>query len=343
MSLLDCYDARLDGLADLAGDLDPTSAESLLEWQVSQWRSFADRLGFRAELQPAIEAAVKTKGQFGSLTAVAVSLVAQWIDQRPAQNTPPGYPAEQIADLIADTVAAWRSETLSLWRVEKPVTSIVGNGCAAGFRAFPTANSATYFRPALSADSTPRHSCAYTTPVVVYLGTWPWYHGGSLNEDAPGLRWRAAAGAKPGEQGVRALIAAWAPAGNAATDARDVLDHYRYYQQKIDSLLAPLPSSQGQPGALYTTPTGLIRASMETVKGRYLRGPLGPVSVVAHNHIIRCFAAFWAMRRALMKHAEELDGDIIARLKSTGDPCAADLAGKYNEPKEKSANLEITK
>lgn len=343
MAQLDCYDANLEELADLAGDLDPTSAESLLEWQVGQWRSFADRLGFRAELQPAIEAAVKTKGQFGSLMSVGVSLVQQWIDLRPAQTTPSGYPADKIADLIAHTVAAWRSETLSLWRVVKPAGGIVGNGCVAGFRAFPTGNSATYFRGALSSDPTPRDSCTYNTPVVVYLGTWPWYYGGSLNEDAPGLRWRSASGAKPGEQGVRAMIAAWTPQGNAATDARDVLEHYRTYQENLSTVLAELPTTQGAPGALYKTETGIVRASLETVRGRYLRGPLGPVSVVAHNHIVHCVAAFWSMRRALMSHAPALDDDLIARLKSTGDPCAAELQAGKKKPIQKVPKLEIKK
>ena len=343
MAHLDCYDASLEELADLAGVLDPTSAESVLEWQVTQWGSFADRLGFRTELQPAIEAAVKTKGQFGSLMSVGVSLVQQWIDLRPSQRTPSGYPADKIADLIADTVAGWRSETLSLWRVVKPAAGMVGNGCVAGFRAFPTANSETYFDEGLSSDPTPRDSCTYNTPVVVYLGTWPWYYGGSLHEDAPGLRWTSAAGARPGEQGVRAMVAAWTPQGNAATDARDVLEQYRRYQKNISSMLAELPTTQGAPGALYKTASGIIRASMEGVRGRYLRGPLGAVSVVAHNHIVRCVAAFWSMRRALIGHASALDEDLIARLKSTGDPCAAELAGAKKKPIPKSAKLEIKK
>ena len=311
----------------------------LLEWQVVQWRSFADRLGFRAELQPAIEAAIKTKGQFGSIMSVGVSLVANWVDSRSAPVRPSGYPAEKTADLIADTIAAWRGEPLSLWRVEKEAGSLAGNGCVAGHRAFPTGNAVTYFRPALSSDPTPRESCTYNTPIVVFLGTWPWYYGGALNEEAPGLHWRSAGGARPAEEGVRAMVSAWTPLGNAAIDARDVVKHYTTYMDHLGPALSSMGTSTGAPGSLFVTAGGEIRASLETVEHRYIRGPLGPVSILAHNHIIRCFASFFALRRALMRDSAKLPAAVIDRLKATGDPCTSALDGK----KPKAPGGKITK
>lgn len=331
-TLLDCYAEGLDQVADIAGDLDVGSPDSLLTWQVAQWRSLADRLGFRAEIDPALEAAVKTKGQFGSLQNVGVNAFTLWIDARPKRQTPNDYPADKLADLRADTIAAWREQPQSLWRVEKDAASIAGNGCVGKWRAFPTANSDTYFRPALSADPTPRGTCTYNTPIVVYLGTWPWYYGGALIEEAPGFHWQSYESARPAEQAARAMVSAWTPIGNAAIDGRHVVTHYQEYRRRIDPILANLSTEQGSPGSLYRTAGGEIRVSLDSSAGRYVDGSLGPISLRAHNHIMRCFGAFLSLRRAMLRDVAALKPDVISRLKASGDECVLQVIGDAPAP-----------
>jgi len=318
---LACYGPHIPALADLAGAVDVDSQDSWEAWYVAQWRAFADGVGFREVLDPAIESVLKSKGKLGCLTEVPIKALINWIDTVGAVGqSPADYPAEKIALLREQAIEEWRSSTQSLWRVSVDPGSLPGKGCVGPYRVFPHLHAETYFREALSQDPTPQAGSTWSTPLVLFLGTWPWYSGAALFDLAPGLRWRSVGQARPAEQGARVMASAWTPLGNARIDARDVAAQFDRLMSSMRSILSDVKPEPTGPGSVYGAPGGLLRVYLGEVRGRYLNGPQGPVSVAAYNHCVRCFAAFFALRRAMLRGT--LSDAIREVLNKNPDPCA---------------------
>lgn len=326
---LACYGPHIPALADLVGAVDVESQGSWEAWYVAQWRAFADGVGFREVLDPVLESVLKSKGKLGSLTEAPINALVQWIDTLGAVGqSPADYPAEKIALLREQIIEEWRSSAKSLWRVSVEPGSMAGKGCVGSYRVFPHIHAGTYFRGALSQDPTQPAGCAWSTPLVVFLGTWPWYSGAALFDLAPGLRWRSVGQARPAEQGARVMASAWTFLGNARIDARDVVAQFDRLMSVMGPMLSEVKAEPSGLGSVYGVPGGLLRVYLGDVRGRYLNGPLGPVSLAAYNHCVRCFAAFFALRRAMMTGT--LKDGIRDVLNKNPDPC---VFGKFPSKK----------
>ncbi len=317
---LACYGPRISALAGLTEDLDPMSQSSWESWYIARWQAFADGIGFREALDPAIESVQKSGGMLGALAKVPVNALVQWIDKHGAKGqSQADYPAEKIALLREQVIEEWRATPSSLWRVSVDAENLPGHGCIGKYRLFPQLHAATYFRKALSQDPTPQATCTGSMRQVVFMGTWPWYSGAALFDHAPGLRWRSIGEARPAEQGARVMTSAWTRLGNAKIDARDVAAQFDRLIEAMSPIFSTIQPVSAGPGTVYGTPGGLLRVDMGDTRGRYLNGPLGPVSINAYNHCIRCFSAFFALRRALMRG--ELNDNLRAALNKNADPC----------------------
>jgi len=303
-------------LADLAGEVDPDSYESWEAWYLRRWREFADSIGFRETLEPVIATAKKSKGMLGLLPEVTVNSLRLFIDSS-SPDEPADYPTEKVALLRAETVEDLRGTATSLWRVDLDPNELPAMGCVGPYRAFPTNHAATYFRGAIAEEPTPA-GCS-SSPMVAFLGTWPWYTGAGLFDRAPGMRWRSVGDVRPGEQAARAMASAWTILGNARVDARQVQAHYDRLVTTSGPLISELPQEPSGPGSLYGRPGGLIRVYLGDTEGRYLNGPLGPLSIRGYNHCIRCFSAFFSLRRAMMRAS--LTADVKKTLNANPDPC----------------------
>ncbi|MCA9695868.1 MAG: hypothetical protein KC636_40195, partial [Myxococcales bacterium] len=88
-------------------------------------------------------------------------------------------------------------------------------------------------------------------------------------------------------------------------------------------VVAKVQSKPSGPGSLFITAEGTIQAHLVAAQNQHLIGPLGPLSVRAFNHCVRCFAGFWALRRAIVDNATAMPAKIKLALEATSDPCVA--------------------
>ena len=317
---LACYGSGLHAVADLAGDVDPISKASLDDFQIRQWRSVADTFGFRDALEPALQAAKKSGGAFGSITNVAINAFAVHIESRGTPAAPHRYPTAQINAVRAEVIEQWRGQSRGLWRLEAEPVDLPGRACVGDFRVFPSSGAPDYFQTP-ERDTPAMRTCVWSSPLVVYLGTWPWYHGSSLLETAPGLHWRRSGAHQPIHQALRAYSSAWTLEGNAAIDAREVYEQFDHFRRATEPLTASLPKEHPGPGELFLASDGLLRVYLSDDDDAYLNGPLGPVAARAYNHIARSVGAFFALRRAMLRAPTKLPAKVQNLLKGGADPC----------------------
>ncbi len=327
---LACYGSGLHAIADIAGDVDPSSKDSLDEFQIRQWRAVADTFGFRDALEPALQAAKKSGGAFGSITNVALNAFAGHVESQTSPPTPDGYPAAQINAVRAQVIEQWREQPRGLWRLEAEPVDLPGRACVGDHRVFPSSGAPDYFQTPAS-DTPAMRTCVWSSPLVVYLGTWPWYHGSCLLEAAPGLHWRQSGNHQPIHAALRAYASAWTLAGNAAIDARDVYEQIDHFRRATEPLTASMKRESPGPGDLYRTENGLIRVYLADANNTYLNGPLGPVSIRAYNHILRSVGAFFALRRAMMRAPTKLPAKVQNILKNGADPCPKKAFGPVGD------------
>jgi len=169
-----------------------------------------------------------------------------------------------------------------------------------------------------------RPRCGQEAPLRLSLGTFPWVYGHRLQAPAPGALWRSFGERLPATLALEIAASLWHPRGNLRQDARQVVSHWRHWRATTRELVAALPESNDNPPATKC----LVRSGqlLEACEGQGelvgLNGPRGFICADAYNFIQRRFAAFFAMRRALVRaRKRKLPSELRSLLNANPDPC----------------------
>lgn len=168
--------------------------------------------------------------------------------------------------------------------------------------------------------------CGWSTPLRLSLGTFPWVYGHRLQAPAPGLSWRSNATQDPAPAALKIAAGFWHPEGNLTADAREVFAAWKHWRATTGPLIAPLPSSTTIAGAVYRVGERLAAHQADGATAG-INGPRGFICVNAYNHVQERFAAFFTMRRALLRGRRHLSPELRKLLMSNKDPCIRQQLG----------------
>ncbi len=359
MDILDCYGAEIDALGDLAGDFDYLSTVEREAWIAHQWTELAEAMGWSEELAEAFDRIRYSRLGMAQSTAIALAAfrsVAQR-DQESQANADRARVREQaLMTLAGRSGHVWRVEVdaASLpsgvcsgasapkrpLRVGRPVSapSKPVDPSARSTSAASTSGGREQLKPqrVFLADVGPsyfwdpaprvlhyRPGCGQQAPLRLSLGTFPWVYGHRLQAPAPGALWRSFGERLPAALGLEIAASLWHPRGNLRQDGREVVSHWRHWRSTTSELVAAIPESSDDPLS-----SGCLARSghvLETCKGQGqlvgLNGPRGFICADAYNFIHRRFAAFFAMRRALLRAQKKLSRELRALVDANPDPC----------------------
>ena len=366
--MLECYDADLDALADLAGDFDFLSTIEREAWISRQWTEIAAATGWADELDTAI--AGLRRGRIGLADVSATALAAFRRVARGRLEDESRSDRARVRAEVLGTIGAGPGE--DLWRAELDVTSVasgvcygltqwrprpptvkasqlvgVAPGVAGGSeggaktpskglaaeprpdvvtlpqRAFLADAGPSYFGPPIPSTLLHRPGCGWQTPLRLCLGTFPWVYGHRLQAPAPGLGWRSTAAHQPAAVALEIASGLWQPSGNLRQDAREVAAQWKHWRAATAPLVGSLPAAEGsvqRAGGLYRRGMVLeVFQGSEELVG--LNGPRGFVCAAAYNFVQRRYAAFFAMRRALVRARAKLIPELRGILNANPDPC----------------------
>ena len=168
--------------------------------------------------------------------------------------------------------------------------------------------------------------CGWQTPLRLSLGTYPWVYGHRLQAPAPGLSWRSNSQSHPAVVAMRIAAGLWHESGNLQQDAREVASHWKQWRSTTAPLVRALPVSAQVAGTLYRDGERLrVFQGSEELAG--VNGPRGFVSAAAFNFVQGRFAAFFAMRRALLRARRQLTPELRDALIANPDPCLRQQLG----------------
>ncbi|MBZ5709285.1 hypothetical protein [Nannocystis pusilla] len=335
--LTTCYGSDLEAVADLVPDFDARSADALSLFNLSQWTDIAETLGFVTQLQTAAGALLKARQGPANLHAAALATFETWHRERP-RNLSPAIPAAVRSarakvrhDVLVGYTAAHSSE---LWFLDQQPASLRGSACfdrgatTLSGRAFLDDAPVNLLHKNRSVEATT--ACGWGGPVLLSLGTFPWVYGGRLYRTPPALDWDATATHNPAVTAMRLCASMWQPEGNLRQDARTVVYRYRHFREAVDLVLRDLPLYDPRrlvPGRLYRRGL-LLHVEQASLELATVQTPLGPLAGNAHNYIVRRFAAFFALRRALLRDATRLSPALAALVAQNPDPCLRAFAPK---------------
>lgn len=329
-ALTSCYGADVEALADAAGPLGEVSSASLEEFVLRQWRDVAATLGFQQPLESLARGLRSAHGGLSSLHSAALAAFEQWHRARSRE-------VSQVSVALRLARARVRHEVLvqyaaarpdRLWVLDEPATSLADGACftqapgSTGLsgRAFLEDPGPGYFHGVRPPSS--QGACGWQTPVFLSLGTYPWVYGSRLVRTPPGLDWEEAGQWSPAATAMSLCSRLWQPEGNLTQDARAVVFAWRHYKQQTDAALRDVPAYSGRvvAGQLHRRShfLGVDQASLEL---ETVQAPAGPLNAAAHNYIVRRFAAFFALRRALLSAPHRLTPDQARTLAKNPDPC----------------------
>ncbi len=197
-------------------------------------------------------------------------------------------------------------------------------------RAFIADSGPSYFWPAAPRVLVYRPGCGNDAPLRLSLGTFPWVYGHRLQAPAPGSLWRSDAGAhSPAAVALEIASSLWQPAGNLRQDAREVVAHWRHWRDTTGALLDEIPAvgEVARSGDCLYRRGHLLEVCQGSLELVGLNGPRGFICAAAFNAIQRRFAAFFAMRRALVRARARLPSELRRALNNNPDPC---LRGQLN-------------
>jgi len=358
MSILDCYGADLDALADLVGDFDYLSTREREAWVAGQWRMIAQAMGWSDELDAALERIKTTRLGLAQSTAVAIaafrSVASGDEDEEPIADR------ARVRQTVLMTLGA---HTTNVWRIDADAASVPSGVCFSSGRAAEgrgsireraarldspgkslaqdelgrevTTDDTLAKRRAFLADSGPsyfwgpaprvihyRPGCGLESPLRVSLGTFPWVYGRRLQAPSPGLLWRSSGEYIPAAIGLEIATSLWHPAGNLRQDAREVVAHWQHWRETTRGLIDALPEAGDEPqrgDELYRSGALLQSAQDDEYVG--VNGPRGFICAAAYNYIQQRFAAFFAMRRALLRARGRLPKELRVFVDANPDPC----------------------
>lgn len=168
--------------------------------------------------------------------------------------------------------------------------------------------------------------CGWSTPLRLNLGTFPWVYGHRLQSPAPGLSWRSSSTQHPAPVALRIAAGFWHPEGNLSADARDVVSAWRHWRETAGPLVAALPTSPTTAGEVYRVGERLVAHQTDDASAG-INGPRGFICVAAYNFIQERFAAFFAMRRVLLRARRHLSPELRQLLMTNKDPCVRQQLG----------------
>ena len=304
LSIFSAYD--VEGLVGVAPDLDLLSPREREAWSAELWRRVAAPIGFEGELGEAIAEARRARPRLVGLHEAALFAFGRFVARRKTSD-PPELVRARLEVLRA---LGRRAQAGGLWEVTADAAELPGQGCYAHAsgelrRVFDRDGAPGYLGGALGGPAPVAEGpCGWSVPVRLVLGTFPWVYAGQLGREAPGLRWGALGEVSPALEAMRLSMSLLTPLGNLRQDARTVAVAAARYLRLTAPILAALPTwragDKGTAGRLYVRDGQLYahHASLDVVT---LTGPHGELSAVAHNAVMTRFAAFFALRGAVMR------------------------------------------
>lgn len=302
---LSCYGADIPALADLVGDFDLRSPVDTRAWYTAEWTAVADLLGFSQQLAAELGRRRGAHDWVAASSEAGTAAFAVWLRQRRPGVTP-AHAAVQ-SSVLAELAAAGRARG-ELWRVEVDPTTLESGAChddaGGSSRAFYPDTAPGYFGEGWPGPP-PRTAsrCGWQTPLVLHLGTFPWVYSSRLDVTGPGLRW-ASAESFPALAAFRVMASFLAPEANLLQDARQVAAIYRHFATHTAPLLARVAGARAgtttEVGRLYRR-GGFLHVHQGSLHVAGLDGPRGRLPAVAYNYILRRFASFFAVRRAVVR------------------------------------------
>ena len=304
----------------------------------------AATLGVLGPLGRTLSGIQHVRGGLLGLHATALGAFEVWQKERALSPAIPPVVRAQRARVRQEVLLGYAAQRPDrLWAIDEPAPMLAHGACFErgpathlSGRAFLDDTSASYFHTARTGKAQP--ACGWEGPVFLSLGTYPWVYGGRLQRTPPGLDWDTAGSHAPAAIGMRLCASLWQPEGNLQQDARAIVFAYRHYRQATDRVLQSVPPFDARiaaPGELYRRGL-LLHAEQASLEVFTLRSHLGPLAANAHNYVIRRFAAFFALRRALLLNPARLTAEQQRLIRDNADPCLRPYA-----PKDLSNTLSL--
>ncbi|MBZ5709657.1 hypothetical protein [Nannocystis pusilla] len=334
--LTTCYGPEVEAVADLAGDLGPFSSTNFANFNLRQWLDVAGTLGFGPALVAAVDQLRNQRDGLLALTPTALYTFDRWFNALPRASSATVPLAVRTArakarhDVLFTYAAARRTRG---WFIDERASDLAGGasfspeGTTLSGRAFYNDVASSFLHPHRITDEAPVG--AWQSRVLLSLGTFPWVYGTRLYASAPALAWEPAGGWSPALTGMALCADMWQPDTNLVQDAREVVVRYQHFRKTCDEALRDVPNYDARiaiPGRLYREGL-LLRADQTSLSVITLSTPLGPLNAVAYNYVTRRFAAFFALRRALLA-APRLGPELVVSIAKNPDPCLASFAPK---------------
>ena len=357
--ILDCYDDALDSFTDdLAGDFEFLSSSEREAWLAQQWAKVAEGGGWGDAFSRMLTNLQQSQLGLVSIESAALSAFSSFIRrerEEPGRSDRALVRASVLEALQEKSPAhLWRVETdpgglpsgacygRALWR---PAPLNAKDGVLAGQpggvkaeKAGEGAQVTVLPQPTFLADAGPSYfwdpappsmalnlGCGWSTALRLSLGTFPWVYGHRLQAPAPGLAWRSNSTKHPAPVAMRIAAGMWHPDGNLRTDARDVVSAWKHWRDATQPLVAALPAV-ATPGKVFRDGERLV-ADPVSAEVAGINGPRGFVCVAAYNFVQERFAAFFAMRRALLRSRRHLTPELRQLLMTNKDPCVRQQLG----------------
>lgn len=322
---LACYAADLDSAAALVGDFDLRSPAETHGWLRAEWQAIADSIGFSQQFGEALAAVRAVRDDGSAIHRAAAAAFARWL-----ARTRPGIGETQARvqwEVLAELAAA-----RSPWRVMVDPSTLASGACYREgdrmLRAFYADTAAGYFSDGWDGPRPRAESpCGWTTPLVLHLGTFPYVYSTRMDGAGPGLRW-ASAEIHPAVDGLRAMAGPLSPAGNLRQDLPQVATifaHFRNHTRAMVEAIPLFPPGRASPGVLYRR-NGFLHVHQGSIATAGVQGPRGFISAPAYNYILRRFACFFAVRRAVLR-ALPTSPDLVEIVRRSSDRCLRQQAG----------------
>lgn len=332
-----CYGREAVEVAAIAGDFDLLSQTEREVWSFRVWQQVADALGWSRPLEAATIAARRSRVRLAGLHAAALEAFDRWARglEGPPMVAPSRATLAQVRLAAIRMMQAAGAQQHNTWAVQAEAAGLPGGACyphqrigepITMRRTFEVDTGPGYFADATAGPRPASESaCGWVGPVRLNLGTFPWVYGGGLGRHAPGLSWQTEEGRAPATAAMQVAASMWAPLGNLRQDARVVAAQLVHFRRHTDPLVEDVPvwEVRGRPrpsGRLYRR-AGLLYVPQGSLELISLISARGELAATAYNYILGRFAAFFAMRRAVLRARAAWTPDMQRAAADNPDPC----------------------
>jgi hypothetical protein len=323
MNPLVCYGDDIAAVADLVPDFDARSLVDTRAWLTREWEAIGEVLGFAQELTRASSAVPFASDRLTALNLATLEKLTLALRHRR-----PGVSAEhaRVQRSVLQQLDAIGRERGELWRVSIDPTLLPTGACylegGRSLRAFYPDTAPGWFGDGWSGPPPRAESaCGWRTPLVLHLGTFPWVYSSRLDAVAPGMRWTSS-DSLPVVEGLYIMASMLGPAGNLQQDARQVAAIYRHFAAHTAPVVGTLPTAGAlRPGQLHRRRDGYLEVHQGSLHVASLDGPRGLLAATAYNYVLRRFACFFAVRRAVLRALPSLSAELQQIAGTSADPC----------------------